>query len=135
MRTLPDGKKQIIRLIKAQEIQIRRHIKIRKEANPYDPQWETYFEARIGQQMEKDLKGRRKLVQLWMEQKGRCPMCNQQITKATGWNLHHLQWRVKGGTEVIANLVLLHPNCHRQVHSRNISVVKPRLVKRALVKA
>lgn len=134
-RTQPDGKKETVRLAKAEATPIRRHIKIRQEANPYDPAWETYFEARAGQQMEADLKGRRKLVQLWMEQKGRCPMCDQQITKATGWNLHHLQWRVKGGTDVMANLVLLHPNCHRQVHSRGITVVKPRPVKRALAKA
>ncbi len=134
-RTQADGKKQTIRLAKAQATPIRRHVKIRQAANPYDPAWETYFEARAGQQMEEDLQGRRKLVQLWMEQKGRCPMCDQQITKATGWNLHHLHGRVKGGTEVRANLVLLHPNCHRQVHSRNITVVKPRPVKRALAKA
>ena len=134
-RTQPDGKKETVRLVRASETLIRRHIKIQNRANPYDPQWETYFEARVGQQMEVDLKGRRKLVQLWMEQKGRCPMCDQQITKATGWNLHHLHWRVKGGTNAMANLVLLHPNCHRQVHSRQITVVKPRPVKRALAKA
>jgi hypothetical protein len=28
-------------------------------------------------------------------------------------------------------LVLLHPNCHRQVHSLSISVSKPRPLKRA----
>jgi len=134
-RTQADGKKQTIRLAKAQAPPIRRHVKIRQAANPYDPAGETYFAARAGQQMAEDLQGRRKLVQLGMEQKGRCPMCDQQITKATGWNLHHLHGRVKGGTEVRANRVLLHPNCHRQVHSRNITVVKPRPVKRALAKA
>ena len=85
--------------------------------------------------MQEALQGRRKLVQLWREQTGRCPMCDQAMTKATGWNLHHLVWRVHGGTDVLANLVLLHPNCHRQVHSRDITVVKPRPVKRAFAKA
>jgi RNA-directed DNA polymerase len=135
MRTQPDGKKQTIRLAKAQATPIRRHGKIRQAANPYDPAWETYFEARSGHSMEEALQGRRKLEQLWMEQHGRCPRCDQQFAKATGWNLHHLHWRVKGGTEASANLVLLHPNCHCQVHSRGITVVKPRPMKRALAKA
>jgi 5-methylcytosine-specific restriction endonuclease McrA len=30
------------------------------------------------------------------------------------------------------NLVLLHANCHRQVHSQGLAVSKPRPVKRAL---
>jgi hypothetical protein len=28
---------------------IRRHIKIRRDANPFDPQWRTYFEKRAFQ--------------------------------------------------------------------------------------
>jgi 5-methylcytosine-specific restriction endonuclease McrA len=36
----------------------------------------------------------------------------------------HLLWRSHGGTELIANLVLLHPNCHRQVHSEGLVVEK-----------
>jgi len=134
-RTQPDGKHHTVRLADMRDTRIRRHIKIRSQANPYDPHWEPYVEARRGRQMQADLQGRRKLVQLWREQTGRCPMCDQAITKATGWNLHHLEWRVHGGTDVLANLVLLHPNCHRQVHSRDITVVKPRPVKRAFAKA
>ena len=53
----------------------------RKEANPYDPQWETYFEARIGQQMEEDLKGRRKLVRLWIEQKAAVRCATSRLPK------------------------------------------------------
>ena len=26
---------------------IRRHLKVRSEANPYDPRWEVYFEERL----------------------------------------------------------------------------------------
>ncbi|WP_259399592.1 HNH endonuclease [Pseudoalteromonas sp. SR41-4] len=44
-------------------------------------------------------------------------MCHQKITKETGWNIHHIVERVKGGTDEMSNLVLLHPNCHRQLHS------------------
>ena len=134
-RTQADGKKQTIWLAKAPATPMRRPVKIRPAANPSDPAWETYCEARAGQQLAEDLQGRRQVGQLWREQQGRCPMCAQQLTTATGWTLQHLHGRVKGGTAGRANLVLLPPNCHRQVHSRNITVVKPRPVKRALAKA
>ena len=38
--------------------------------------------------------------------------------------MHHLLWRTHGGTDAIDNLVLLHPNCHRQVHSEGLVVNK-----------
>lgn len=38
-----------------------RHRKIKGEANPYDPQWEIYFEERIGLKMLDTLQGRRQL--------------------------------------------------------------------------
>ncbi|WP_261298988.1 HNH endonuclease [Shewanella holmiensis] len=36
-----------------------------------------------------------------------------------GWNVHHIVERGKGGSDEMENLVLLHPNCHRQLHARN----------------
>jgi RNA-directed DNA polymerase len=115
-------------LYTAARTSIRRHVKIRGEANPYDPAWEVYFEKRLGVKMKDNLSGRRKLLYLWKEQNGICPVCNQKITELTGWHNHHIVWRSKGGSDKAENRVLLHPNCHRQVHHRGITVGKPRLV-------
>ena len=52
-------------------------------------------------------------------------MCEQAITKETGWHLHHIIQQVNGGGDQPENLVLLHPNCHRKVHSQEIPVKKP----------
>jgi RNA-directed DNA polymerase len=41
-----DGKPMWLRLVYAGETKIRRHIKIRKDANPFDPQWKSYFKER-----------------------------------------------------------------------------------------
>src|SRR6266550_2389145 len=79
-----------VRLLSADSIRIERHTKIRAEANPYDPTWETYFEKRLDVQMEARLKGRRWLSHLWKEQQGLCPVCHQKITRITGWHSHHL---------------------------------------------
>ena len=59
------------------------------------------------------------------EQEGKCPICNQKITKETGWHVHHIVYRVYGGTDNLSNLLLLHPNCHRQVHHQKLDATKP----------
>ena len=48
--TLPieKGKLHTIRLANAMDVAIKRHIKIKNGANPYDPEWEIYFEGRLG---------------------------------------------------------------------------------------
>jgi RNA-directed DNA polymerase len=118
-----------ITLFQAHLVPIRRHTKIASDANPYDPSWEAYFERRLDVKMEADLKGRRRLLYLWKEQGGLCPVCRQKITRLTGWHSHHITWRSKGGSDGTENRVLLHPNCHTQAHCRDIEVVKPRPVK------
>lgn len=130
-----EGLAQPIRLTKTADTPIVRHVKIKGEANPYDPEWESYFETRIGFQMMKHLKGRKKLLLLWLAQDGNCLICQQRITKGTGWHLHHLRRKVDGGKNTFENTVLLHPNCHCQVHSQALEVSKPRPVKRAFRKA
>jgi RNA-directed DNA polymerase len=120
------GKLYRVRLFSAADVPIKRHIKIKGEANPYDPAWERYFEHRLGVNMADDLKGRRQLLYLWREQKGICPVCRQKITKLTGWHNHHLVWRSHGGNHTADNRILLHPNCHRQVHCLGLPVAKPR---------
>ena len=120
------GRPEAVWLFSAAKMPITRHIKVREQANPYDPAWEVYFEERLGVKMAHTLLGRRKLLHLWKEQDGICPICTQKITTLTGWHNHHIVWRSKGGSDSAANRVLLHPTCHRQVHSQGLTVVKPR---------
>ena len=105
---------------------IQRHVKIKGNANPYDPEWEVYLEERLGVKMANNLRGKRTLQSLWREQNGLCPVCHQKITLLTGWHNHHIVWRVLGGAETVENRVLLHPECHRQAHAQGYSVSKPR---------
>jgi RNA-directed DNA polymerase len=113
-------------LSRAADVPIRRHIKVRGTANPYDPNCELYFEQRLGVKMANNLRGRRQLLRLWREQGGCCPVCQQRITQLTGWHNHHLIWRSRGGSDTVENRVLLHPNCHQQVHNQGLFVEKPR---------
>jgi RNA-directed DNA polymerase len=75
--------------------------------------------------MAQELAGQGEMLGLWQAQAGICPVCNQKLTKPSEWHKHHIVWRVHGGNDNADNLVLLHPNCHRQVHSQKLSVVKP----------
>ena len=118
------GRSHRIELFSAARVPIKRHAKIKGAANPFDPAWEVYFEHRLGVIMADNLQGRRKLLYLWQEQHGRCPVCRQAITHLTGWHNHHLQWRSHGGSDRAANRVLLHPNCHQQVHLQGLPVAK-----------
>ena len=113
-------------LLSAARVRIRRHVKVKSAANPYDPKWELYFERRLELKIDATLKGRRQVLRLWKEQDGICPVCEQKITELTGWHNHHIVWRVMGGSDRDENRVLLHPTCHRQVHSRGVYVEKPR---------
>ena len=119
------GKTRTVHLMSMASVRIERHVKIRSGANPYDPSWEEYFEQRSGWRMLRSLSGRRLLTHLWREQRGICPQCQTRITKESGWNIHHLVERAKGGKDTADNCVLLHPICHQQVHVQGISVAKP----------
>lgn len=113
-----DGKRKWMRLYSASNVQIQRHVKIRAQANPYDADWESYFDSRLAGLMKMTLKGRKKLTRIWMNQRGQCPSCSLPITKETGWDIHHKTRKVDGGTDSTSNLVMLHINCHRQTHSQ-----------------
>jgi RNA-directed DNA polymerase len=77
----------------------------------------SVFRGQADLKTKHNLQGRRQLLTLWTNQKGKCAPCGEPITKETGWNRHHIEPRCKDGKDILANLALLHPNCHRQLHS------------------
>jgi RNA-directed DNA polymerase len=119
-----NGKEKKVYLLYANNTPIRRHAKIKAQANPFDPQWELYFENRIQAKMAVKLTPG--LFKLWQSQDGKCPLCKQIITLESGWHTHHVLWRSKGGGDQLRNLQMLHPACHWQLHAHRLEVVKPR---------
>jgi len=130
-----DGKPRVTSLFRAGSLSIIRRVKIRGDANPYDPRCEAYFERRLDLKMEANPKRRQQLLRLWISQGGLCTLCGHKITRTTGWRSHKVVWRVFGGSDSMSNRVLLHPKCHSKVHDRELKVVEPRLVKEALTEA
>lgn len=123
--TAEDNDKEKVTLFQASSIAIKRHVKIDSKANPYSPEYETYFEQRAAEKMAEKFTGRQLLTYLYNRQSGCCAFCEQRLTPQTGWNTHHIEQRHLGGKNSEDNLVLLHPNCHVSVHQNNFSFMKP----------
>jgi RNA-directed DNA polymerase len=108
--TDPATGKQLLRVREA--VKPQRYLKVKGEANPFDPAWEVYFQDRDRQ------------LALWAsspfratllrQQHGLCPGCRQVIQVEEEVELHHRDGNHQHNH--LGNLVLLHPNCHRQEH-------------------
>lgn len=126
-RFLRSGQRELNTLYEVSDMPIRRHRQVKTTANPFDPGYEAYFEARLGAAMLESIKGYGQLKRLWRTQGRRCPICHLFITAETGWQLRHIVRKVNGGLDKPSNLVMLHPECHHTARGRGFSVVKPAL--------
>jgi RNA-directed DNA polymerase len=108
-----DGTIRELTLLQESDTPIRRHVKIRADANPHDPKWEQYFESRWSKKMLNSSRGRVKLYRVWLRQDGLCPDCREPIAMGTHWVVRHIVKRTEGGSDAASNLELHHPSCHR----------------------
>lgn len=121
----PEGSKELKTLYQLAGTAIVRHRKIKGEYHPYDRQWEEYGETLRQKRMLKNMSYRKEWARLYADQRGLCALCGYEMDVDSGWHDHHIEYRMDGGSDALGNRVLLHPECHRQVHSRNLQVVKP----------
>jgi len=120
-----DGSLGLLELYHVSGTAIRRHKKVRGDFHPFDPDWEQYGEQLRQQRMEQSRSYLRQWFKLYTSQGGNCAHCDQALEFDSGWHDHHLIYKVHGGTDALSNRVLLHPNCHRQVHAGGLNVAKP----------
>lgn len=80
-------------LVHTAEVAIRRHRKIDNQANPYDPDWSEYFEERLRYKMLQTRKVGRKILSLWLDQGGICPVCQQALNLDEWWHFRHTKFR------------------------------------------
>jgi RNA-directed DNA polymerase len=122
-----DGNKKLVKLLNHADTPIVRHIKDKSDANPFDTNWETYWEQRTYQSVMKENTLNGQMKSLWLRQKGLCPICMQMIHAEDELNIHHVIPKTLGGDNTLKNTRLLHGNCHRQLHSKNNLSVLPAL--------
>lgn len=111
--------KQWVELYCASTTPIIRHKKIKADANPFDANWEMYFEDRAEWKMQRNLQGNRKLLSVWEAQGKMCPVCKEPI-RPDNKHLHHRVPRYLSDSDNFENLVFLCPNCHRKVHAKKL---------------
>jgi RNA-directed DNA polymerase len=107
---------EMLQLFYCNDTPIKRHIKLKAEAHPYDLAFEEYFEQRLERTWRDSMAGQWKVLHLWQRQQKCCPVCRFPITFETEWNIHDIVEKVKGGSDELDNLVLLHPNCHGKLN-------------------
>ena len=90
-----------------------RHRLVRTTFSPNDPTLQDYWKQR---RIKPQVTGyrRRQLVQ---RQQGICPVCHQYLGNGEGLHIHHGVPKKNGGKDDLANLWLVHQNCHLQIHS------------------
>lgn len=102
------------------DIQTFRHIKIQGEANPFDVEWNEYFQDR-----EKSIKMKavsHYIGKISKQQDGKCPHCQQIIQAEDKYHLHYLD-RDKTNRG-IKNMLLLHKTCKKAfeyIQGKNVS--------------
>lgn len=110
------GEEGYYRLFYAARVKIDKHVKIRATANCYLPEDEQYFERLKMQRLKKSLAGNMKLWKIVERQNFQCAVCQQTFNSEDEWDIHHIIRRVDGGSDDSSNLMMLHVNCHRQIH-------------------
>jgi RNA-directed DNA polymerase len=106
------------------DTKIVRHQKVDGKYNPFDPAWFAYAERLLTARMSQDIWDAQRL-KLWMQQGGKCVLCEQFIDSTSAMDDHHIVYRDVRREPCSSNRVLLHPVCHRRVHALGLEVAKP----------
>ena len=120
--TTKDGKIED-RLLAYGDTEIKRHIKVKTKASPYNGDF-TYWSTRMGRH---PLMPIRK-AKLLKAQKGKCNWCGLTFRQDDVIEEDHIIPKAKGGKDYYKNLQLLHRHCHDKktaVDGSNESPFKP----------
>jgi len=108
-----NGGPRTLALLLASDTRIVRHVRVKADANPFDPRWASYFAQRKRARMLERLQERSFPKRLWQQQQGQCPGCGQLIDEECRWVIQPIIPLKSGGARSLANLKLLHSTCQR----------------------
>lgn len=109
-----DGRWKDIKLVNiAKDIPIIRHVKVKGNNSPYDPDLTEYWTKRKTKNGKTRFASGSKYEKIYQNQKGICPVCGEPIELHEDFELHHILPVKDGGTEETKNLVFLHKVCHK----------------------
>ncbi len=115
----------LVELYALADTKIERHIKVKGDFNPFDPEWVIYGEKLRVQRMSQGIWNTQR-SKLFIQQGGNCALCEQGIDMDNEqYDDHHIVELQFGGSNALSNRVLLHSVCHRRVHALGLKVIKP----------
>lgn len=95
-----------------------RHIKVKDNASPDNPQLKQYWEDRRKKQGKEYWAKGSKYYQVANNQNWKCPICKEHLFNGEDIETHHIVHVKEGGTDDTHNLIHIHKPCHKQEHSR-----------------
>jgi RNA-directed DNA polymerase len=101
-------------LQKFQWIKIQRHIMVKGTYSPDDPSLKEYWKKRTRVKIKELVPSKQKIAK---KQNFICPVCNQILLNGEELHIHHILPVAEGGKDKYRNLILLHQDCHTQIHS------------------
>ena len=107
-------------LISHQDTEIKRYIKVKGDASPYDGNL-VYWSTRRGKHPEMPTR----TATLLKKQKGKCNWCELYFKDRDVIELDHIIPKSKGGKDEYKNWQLLHRHCHDKKTSIDGSLDKP----------
>lgn len=101
-------------LLKFQWTKIRRHIMVKLIHSPDDPSLKEYWKKRNSKPVTELVPSKQRMAK---KQNFVCPVCSQSLLNGEELHIHHILPREAGGEEKYSNLLLVHEDCHIQIHS------------------
>lgn len=111
------GKSQPITLSRLYDIPITRHVQVKGNNSPDNPNLTKYWEQRQTQFGKILLASGSRLHTIACNQRWKCPQCGDHLFNGEELHQHHHKQVKDGGLDFEENLALLHRNCHTETHS------------------
>lgn len=119
---MAEGTSQVQTLMLMAYTPIRRHVKIRQPAHPFDTKYDEYFEKRTTEKW-KNNSNRHKIESLiHMIQEGKCPCCTEALKITQNWCISLKRKASNGGEYKFGNMDIIHKKCYEewQVKRHNV---------------
>ncbi len=98
---------------------IMRHIKVKGQSSPDDPELIEYWQKRQQKYGKSYWAKGSKCEAIAKKQNWKCPVCGDNLFNDEEIETHHIVPVKEGGSDDADNLIHLHKSCHKQVHSKS----------------
>jgi RNA-directed DNA polymerase len=113
------GEAKTLELYNIAKTKIKRHVKVRGDASPDNPELSKYWEERHQKAGKTIWEKDSKYYLIGKHQNWNCPVCCEPLYGDEEIETHHIVPVAEGGSDDHQNLHHLHVACHKQVHSKS----------------